>query len=216
MERPQSDAAGSFTAGGVGDEVSVDFPPIAVKDGDVLTFAFEWRIDQRLGRRHHRDHSGAVTMGNPVVAEPGTVVDVTLSVPAEAVDDNDVLAATQEIPNVFRRKGGAAILQSLVVLDEADQGVEMDLVFLDSDVAIGTEDAAVSITDANARQIIGVVNVATYTDFINSQVATVDDIGLMLKGDPGSSSLFIAAITRGTPTYAADSLKIKLGLRHLG
>lgn len=35
----QSDASGSFAAGGVGDEVSVDFDPIAVKDGDVLTFA---------------------------------------------------------------------------------------------------------------------------------------------------------------------------------
>lgn len=33
-----SDAAGSFTAGGVGDEVSVDFDAVAVKDGDVITF----------------------------------------------------------------------------------------------------------------------------------------------------------------------------------
>lgn len=35
----QTDAAGSFAAGGVGAEVSVDFDAIPVQDGDVLTFA---------------------------------------------------------------------------------------------------------------------------------------------------------------------------------
>ena len=149
-----------------------------------------------------------------VVIGSSTVIDVTLSVPAEAVDDNDVLAATQEVQDFFRIPGGQAYLHSLTVLDEDDQGAEMDIVFLDSNVALGTEDAAVSITDANARQIIGIVNVATsdYTDLIGCQLATLRNIGLALKAASGDSSIYIAAITRGTPTHTASGLKLKLGV----
>ena len=157
-------------------------------------------------------------MGNPIVALPGTVYTLTLSTPAEAVDDNDVLADRQEITDVFRRNGSAAILHSIVVLDEDDQGVEMDIVFLDSDVTIGTEDAAVSITDANARKIIGIVNIpaANYVDLIANQVATIDDIGLMMQAASSSTSLWVAAITRGTPTHTASGLKLKFAISQLG
>lgn len=151
-------------------------------------------------------------MGNPVVAAPLSVFDLTFSVPAEAVDDNDVLADTQEIPGVFRWPGASAKLVSLVLLDEGDQGTETDIVFLDSNVSLGTEDSAVSITDANARQIIGALNIPTtaYFDLVNSQVAVLKDINLVMRG--ASTSLFVGLITRGTPTYAATTdLKIKLG-----
>ena len=151
-------------------------------------------------------------MGNPVTAGYSLVVDVTLSTPSDAQDDNDVIADTQEIKGVFRHPNARVMLDSIVLLDEGDQASETDLFFLGADVSMGTEDAAISVTDANARKILGAVNipVSAYFDLINSQVAVVRNIGLMMQGE--TTSLWIAAVTRGTPTYGAtDAVKLKLG-----
>lgn len=157
-------------------------------------------------------------MVGPVHAAPGKVTEVTLTVPTDAQDDNDVIAATQVIEDIARRNGGTILLKSIVVLDKDDQGIEMDLVFLRSNVALGTEDAAVSITDDNAEEIVGIVNVPTsaYADLVNSQVAVVDDINLIMVADGSSPDLYIAAVTRGTPTYASGEILLKLGYEQYG
>lgn len=146
----------------------------------------------------------------------GNVVDVTLVADTSAYADNDVLAVPQEVTGVFRRLGGRVILESVVLLDEADQGTEVELVFMNATGTLGTINEAVSISDADARKVLGTVLIAAadYSDLINSQVATKRSLGLMLEAAADSSSLFIAAIVRsGTPTYAASSLKLKLGFR---
>lgn len=153
-----------------------------------------------------------------VVAGPGIVLDVTLSLDTSQYADNDVLAATQEIPWAFLRNGGRAVLDTIVLLDEDDNAQEIDLVFLSANNAIGTENMAVSITDAHARDIIGFVNIATtdYCDLINSQVAVKRDVNLHMQAGSSTASLFIAAILRsGTPTYTASGIKLKLALRWL-
>jgi hypothetical protein len=154
-----------------------------------------------------------------VVAGPGIVLDVTLSLDISgAYADNDVLAATQEIKHAFLRQGGRAILDTVILLDENDQAQDVDLVFLSANNAIGTENAVVSITDAHARDIIGVVNVvaADYTDLVDCQVACKRDINLHMQAGSSSTSLFIGAILRsGTPTYTAAGIKLKLALRWL-
>lgn len=150
-------------------------------------------------------------MGNPVTAGYAITKSLTFSVPTDAQDDNDVIAATQEIEDVFLRPGAMVQLDSLVLLDEGDQAAETDIFFLSSNVAMGTEDSAISITDANARKIVGALNIpaANYFDLIGSQVAVVRNIGMKMQGE--STSLFVALVTRGTPTYgAADALKAKL------
>lgn len=134
------------------------------------------------------------------------VFELTLVTDTSAYANNDVLAVPQAIDDAAF--GG--VLESVVLLDEADQGVAIDLVFFRADATLGTINAAVSISDADAANIIGVISIAAsdYSDMINSQVATVRGLGLIMK----TSTPYIAAIVRsGTPTYAADSLKLKLG-----
>lgn len=150
-------------------------------------------------------------MGNPVTAGYAITRTLTFSVPADAQDDNDVIADTQALADVFSRPGAMVQLDSLVLLDEGDQAAETDIFFLSADVSMGTEDAAVSITDANARKIIGALNIPTtaYFDLINSQVAVVRNIGMKMQGE--STTLYVALVTRGTPTYGGtDVLKVKL------
>jgi hypothetical protein len=40
----------------------------------------------------------------------------------------------------------------------------------------------------------------------------VPSIGLVLEADAASSSIFIAAISRGTGTYSASGVTVKIGL----
>ena len=156
------------------------------------------------------------TVGYPIaVVGRGDNIDVILTADTSQYANNDVLADTQEIANAVRENGGRALLHSLVVIDESDQGQDIDFVFLSANQSIGTENSAVSITDQSARDILGIVSVATtdYSDLINSQVATLSTVGLQLKAAEDTTSLWIAAIVRsGTPTYAANGIRLKLGL----
>jgi hypothetical protein len=146
----------------------------------------------------------------------GSVFDLTLSVDTSIYADGDVLADTQELASVFEVAGCVRTLQSVQVLDEDDQGIALDLVFLDSNQSIGTENGAPNISDANARKIIGRVSIATgdFIDLGGARVATKNLVGQMLKAAASDTSLYVAAITRGgTPTYTASGLKLKLGFK---
>lgn len=145
----------------------------------------------------------------------GDVIDVTLSTDTNAYADNDVLAAPQEVTGFFRVAGGRAILQNLVLLDESDQGSDIDLIFMDATGSIGNENAAFAPTDAVARTIIGTVTLlaTANVDAANSQIQCANGIGMMMKAASGSTSVWVAAVVRsGTPTYAADALKLKLAV----
>jgi hypothetical protein len=139
------------------------------------------------------------------------VIDVTPVLDTNAYADNDVLFVPIVLPT-YRADGGngpARKLVSVVILDEADQAQDIDLLFFDGNVTLGTINAAVNISDADARKCLGTVSVliADYCDTINSQIATKRDINLIMQ-----APAYIAGVCRsGTPTYAASSLKIKLG-----
>lgn len=151
------------------------------------------------------------------VGTGGNVVQVTPVCDTLIYAANDVLFDATEVAGAVRVSGGVAVLDSVVVLDEDDQAAAaMDLVILRSNVSLGTANAAVSITDANAREILGVVPIAAtdFKDLIASRLATVKNIGLVIKPTTGTS-IWIAATTAGTPTQTASGIKVSLGIRYL-
>ena len=145
-----------------------------------------------------------------------TVLDLTLSCDSSgAYADGDVLAATQALAGAGRIEAGAGFIQSVMVLDVDDQGVAMDIIFMDANVSIGTENAAVSIADSDAVAIVGIVNVlaSDYVDMINSQVATVTSIGMAYQCAAATTSLYVGVVTRGgTPTHEGAGVSLKIGL----
>lgn len=148
------------------------------------------------------------------VGGPGDLIDVTLSLDTSAYADGDVMADTQTVSNAVRVNGGRAILQSIQVLDEDDIGQTMDIIFLSANNSLGTENAAPSISDANARDILGRVRIDT-ADFIDlggCKICTKLNIGLILEAAGGSTSLFVGTIIRGAGTYTASGVRLKLGL----
>jgi len=146
------------------------------------------------------------------------VIEVTLSLDTSQYASGDVLAATQEVASAVRTSGGRATLMSLVVLDKDDQAGALDIVIFRSNAAMGAaENAAVAITDANAAEILTVVEIAAadYVDLANSQIAvrgpSDSGMGVILEPTTGTS-LYIAAISRDTKTYTASGIVVKLGL----
>lgn len=141
------------------------------------------------------------------------VKDVTLVLDTNVYATGEVLVVPQEIVGVFPEAGGKRLLQSIMLLDEDDQAQALDLIFLNADATLGTINAAVSISDADARKIIGVVEVAAadYVDLVNSQVAVKSAVGQVLKAASDSASLWVGAVSRGTGTYTAAGIRLKLG-----
>lgn len=143
------------------------------------------------------------------------VTEVTVTTDTSAYAAGDLIAETQAVLACMKADDAPGMLQSVTVLDESDQGAAFTIYFLDQGVTFGTENAAPTITDANARAILGFVSIdaADYKDIGGCRVACKTGIGLMLKPQPGSDDIWIAIVNgAGTPTYAADALKLRLGI----
>lgn len=134
-------------------------------------------------------------------------MEVTFSLDTSIYASGDVLAATQVISGVSRMKDLTCVLSGLTLIDEDAQGIELDVVVFSADVSLGTENAAVSITDANSRQILGIVNVSEWKDLGAAKVATVLNVNLPIKPADGTQNVYVALITRGTPTHTALGLR---------
>jgi hypothetical protein len=160
-----------------------------------------------------------VNAGGALVATPtGIVVSVTPTLDTAIYAADELLFNTTEIPLAALHLGGLARLESILLLDEDDQGVAMDLLFLDASTSLGTFNTAFAASDTLARGIVGRVNIATgdYVDCGGFRVAQKASLNMLMKAGSSASSLYVAGITRGgTPTYTASGLKFKFGFSRL-
>ena len=141
------------------------------------------------------------------------VYDLTLTLDTSAYASGDVLSATAELANFFPTATAKRIITSVRVLDEDDQAGDFDIIFLDANKSLGTANAAASITDADARSIIGLVAVASsdYKDLGGNQVAVISNIGQIVKAN-GSTSVWIGTVARAAKTYTAAGIRLKIGV----
>ena len=157
-----------------------------------------------------------IAAGETHIGEIGAstaVIPLTLSLEAAAYDLNDVLSATQELADAVRVAGGSGILQSIQVIDQDDQGQAIDIFIFNADATLGVENAAISISDADAAKIIGIVRVVAndYVDCINSMNASMNGLNIPVEAAAGTS-LYVATATRGTPTHTAAGIVLNLGI----
>lgn len=142
----------------------------------------------------------------------GSFVDVTLSLDTSAYADGDLLADTQVVSSAFRVADGTGVITSIQVLDEDDQGQTFDIVFLSANNSMGTENSAPTVSDANARDILGRVRIdsSDYIDLGGCRIATKTGVGLGVKAASGTSDMYVAAIIRGAATYTASGIRLRL------
>lgn len=133
--------------------------------------------------------------------------------------NNDVAFVPIKVPDFWDAPLTANLLTSVCVLDKAVQSVAIDLLFLRSNVTLGTINSAASISDTDAEQIAGMQSIlaADYKSHVNSSFACVGNIWKTLLAGSASPDLWLAGMIRsGTPTYAANSLIIEIGVQRPG
>lgn len=151
-----------------------------------------------------------VNFGGHVMAN----LSVTPTVDTSIYASGDVLFDTVAIPNAVRVSGGSCQIKSLTLLDKDDNtAAAVDIFFLSANVSLGTVNAAPSITDANAVKIVGFISLVA-GDFIDVGGAKVaSKSGLNLEVSPGTgTTIWVAAVTRGTPTQTASGLILNLAV----
>lgn len=142
----------------------------------------------------------------------GTTITVTLSLDTSAYAAGDLLADTQSVASASRKSGSLIRLDSVTVLDEDDQGFGLDLIFLNANNTLGTENSAPSVSDANARAIVGTVSVLA-SDFIDMGGCRVacPNFTPRLMATTGGTTLYMGAVARGAGTYTASGIQVILG-----
>lgn len=181
--------------------------------GDPATNAGVAPVDVTAGLKVDLGADNDVTLTSTSRA-PIKLTDVTLSTDTSAYASGDVLADTQVVSAAFGGDDVPGVLVSVTLIDESDSGAALDLFFLSSSASLGTENAVPSITDDNARNILGWVriNASDWIDLGGARIATIAGLSMVVKPASGTDDLYVAAITRGTPTYAADDLTLRIGI----
>jgi hypothetical protein len=135
----------------------------------------------------------------PAIASPGT-----------AYASGDVIGGMLTFPNVFRDVGAGAMLHSLTISDASVQSASLELWLFNGTVAPAADNAAHSITDAEAATCVAIVPTGTYYASALNSVSVKASIGLSMVG-AAATSLYGILVSRGAPTYAGTAdLSIRL------
>lgn len=141
-------------------------------------------------------------------------IPITFVADTSAVADGDIITDTVEIPGAVEGVGSGSLLTDLVLVDQSDNtAIAIDIFLMRSNTSLGTKNAAPSISDTNALEIIGRVRVAD-TDWIDiggAKIATLANLGITLVAGTGSS-IYASVVARGAATYAASAIRALFGV----
>lgn len=153
----------------------------------------------------------ALPAGESHLGEVGgktTVTPITFSMTNAECVDGEVLADTQVLAACLRVNDGTGVIQDAVFLDEDDLGIAFDVIVFNANTSLGTENDVISISDANARNIVGRFQVlaSDWYDLGGSRIANIKNIGIAVKGATGADDIYVGLISRGTVTHTASGI----------
>lgn len=130
----------------------------------------------------------------------------------------DVLFNTTELALAFPNSGGIITLEEVFVFDRDAQGAEMDLIFLNTAYDLGAVNSPFDILDAEATAIQAHITLATWEDMTAFHMAWIrpPNVGEIMKAAAASQSLYVGAITQGTPTHSVGGLTVRVVVSHQG
>lgn len=193
---------------------------IAIKAKEVSAGVFSNRIIPQVA-------DADVANGNPMpvvstaseahLGETGgntAQVSITFTLDTVAYAAGDVLAIPAVLTGALRKTDGTGILQSITLNDKDDQGQPLYVIVMDASISLGSLNAAVSVSDANADSILAIIPVESsdWIDLGGCRVATIRNLGIPVRSAAGTSTLFVGLITRGTPLHSATGITGRFGI----
>jgi hypothetical protein len=158
------------------------------------------------------EHNGSKKAKTKVGGKTG-YSEISLTLDTNIYASGEILSDTIPVYNALDESEGTGIIHSITLLDKDDQAGALDLVFLRTNVSLGTKNAAMNFSDTIADEILGIVQITTadYVDLINSQIVTKTNLGIGFQGElAANNSIFVAAISRDAKTYTANGITLKI------
>lgn len=150
------------------------------------------------------------------VAQKQQIIAYTIAptLDTSAYADGDVMgtAATGvTLHTSFPPSRVSGVIHDVRVVDADKEAKNFDIYVLDSKVSMGTDNAAVSWSDADALATQGIIQVTTYLTSANNSVSMVDEVDLpflatVSGGGPSDTAiLYFGFVARASVTYSAAS-----------
>ena len=138
---------------------------------------------------------------------PGEIIiaKLTPTLDTSAYAANDTLFATTQIPGSFRK----GWIRAISVLDKDDVASEsITFYFLRSNVTFCTFNAAPSISDTNAEEIIGITSaIVASTDLGGCKVGYSGSVNIPFEVET-TGLLYVAGVTNTALTHTASGIVI--------
>lgn len=158
--------------------------------------------------------SNITTLNTSVVANQNVggytknIKDTTAVSTSPAYTAGDAVGGKRTLTDALRTSNGSAILESITLLDRANQKAAMELIIFDSDPSAATiTDNSAFVYSTDDLKVLARITIAA-TDYVtlNSKaIAQLRGLGVTLKGANNNTNLYAALVTTGTPTYAATT-----------
>lgn len=134
------------------------------------------------------------------------IAQVQPAIETSAYASGDLIGEKLTFSDVVKQydRGGGGLVQSSVLVDQAAQEADIDLILFDTDPTgtTFTDNSALDVADADMDKIVGVVEFRTYYAFGDNSVGQSLNLALPFILSTGQD-LYGALVSRGTPTYAA-------------
>jgi len=162
----------------------------------------------------------------------GNIVRVTPTVVAGTTHADDVAIATTAIPNAVANRGGVSLIHNIFVHDQDVENHDIDIVFLKSNVSLGTINSAVTADDDEMKDnllgairldhnenTIALASVSSIASF--KQIESDSEFGspfpFMIQAGSGSTDVYFSLIARQEADWAAtDDLTLIFHIQYLG
>ena len=143
---------------------------------------------------------------------PAVNVTVTPTLDTNAYAAGDILFNPTEVASVTLESAGYARLVGLSIFDGDAQAAALDLYILQASTSLGTINTAPNITDANLdppnfQHVVSFV-AADWANISGASVISWSHEGDGLPCVSSGTSMYIAALTQGTPTHTASGMVI--------
>jgi len=142
------------------------------------------------------------------------ITSVTPTLDTSAYADGDTLFDDTAISACLRTDDGTGTITSVTLIDKDDQKQGVDLFFFDANLTtFGTANAAPSISDSDAGNFLGWVRIAA-ADYIDVGGVSIAQIpcSIPVKGVSGTDDIYVAGMSRGTGTYTASGMVIRVAI----
>lgn len=151
--------------------------------------------------------SGITSISGSVVSigtEAVNIFHVNMSTDVVAYSGGDLIGGKAVLSYVSTT--GKGIITSAVIYDQSAQNPALDLIIFDSNPVNTTfmDNVQLDIADSDLNRICGILPISAWFTFASNSVGVVTAAQIPFDTE-GDNNLYVAVVSRGTPTFATSS-----------